>query len=764
MQKRKVLNFPQSRLSESELIGRLKAPLDVVYALATSHIATLFGEVFRGIDASLFELARRAPSNQVQSEYFEGMREIRTRRQAADRVIRQGMLENFSDLINGRMSVSAPDPTTHSGKLALLNLSMLDESLAVSSASNKAEVKLAWPLYAMNTRFNALLSGAQIDNATNPIGPRQLSELCRQAIAGFEVTLRVRLVTYKLFERLAVPALEVLYDEVNTRLISAGVLPDLRFQVSNGTRFLDATPSHNGHAPGGSNNGEPPASADEIFHLLRSLISAQSPSATASTGADADDAGTLTQADLIAALQALQAQVTQARTHASTATSAVHTETFKRALLQQAQQVVPGNTGIARIDQDSCDLVGMLFEIIIEDRKLPVEVKALLGRLQIPFLKAAISDRQIYSRRKHPARRLLDNMSQSCVDYGDESGEIPEILFAKIKEGVEAVLHDYQDDIQVIERVNDEFERYLHSETQRAELAEARAAERLYGQDRLKHAQRVVTVELRERCEGKALPYLFRKLIDSSLRQYLALHLLRYGEASKEWRHTLALATTFIWSAAPMKTRADAQRLVALGAALRLFLRQSLGDVAWHEDEITRLLIEIEMHYAKQAASMGVLIIPTPPSSASAHEMVSTVPELEAPCPELPPEALAPPLPAERFHTDEELAIAPPSIDAKQHALLLDHVKNLPIGSWFEFKGAGSTSTRGKLSWVSPISRKCLFVDRKGLTVAVKTQHDLVLDINNGLACKLEQEQKPMFDRALSTLMNKLRPAERQAG
>jgi hypothetical protein len=63
---------------------------------------------------------------------------------------------------------------------------------------------------------------------------------------------------------------------------------------------------------------------------------------------------------------------------------------------------------VATIDEDTIDLVGMLFEFILEDRNLPAEMQVLLARLQIPYLKAAILDRKMFAHRQHPARRLLD--------------------------------------------------------------------------------------------------------------------------------------------------------------------------------------------------------------------------------------------------------------------------------------------------------------------------------------------------------------------
>ena len=49
-----------------------------------------------------------------------------------------------------------------------------------------------------------------------------------------------------------------------------------------------------------------------------------------------------------------------------------------------------------------------MFDFVSADRQLPDAIKALLGRLQIPVLKAAMLDKEFFSRRKHPARLLVN--------------------------------------------------------------------------------------------------------------------------------------------------------------------------------------------------------------------------------------------------------------------------------------------------------------------------------------------------------------------
>ena len=72
-------------------------------------------------------------------------------------------------------------------------------------------------------------------------------------------------------------------------------------------------------------------------------------------------------------------------------------------------------------DEDTIDLVGMLFEYILEDRNLPTQMQALLGRLQIPYLKVAILDNHLFAKHSHPGRRLLDRLADAAKSWSKES-------------------------------------------------------------------------------------------------------------------------------------------------------------------------------------------------------------------------------------------------------------------------------------------------------------------------------------------------------
>ncbi|HJR11924.1 MAG TPA: DUF1631 family protein, partial [Rhodanobacteraceae bacterium] len=88
----------------------------------------------------------------------------------------------------------------------------------------------------------------------------------------------------------------------------------------------------------------------------------------------------------------------------------------------------------------------------------------------------------------------------------------------------------------------------------------------------------------------------------------------------------------------------------------------------------------------------------------------------------------------------------------------LQAVRDLKVGGWVEFTDDAGTRERAKLSWISPISGKYLFVNRRGLKVADRTAVQLATELHDNRAMILEEV--PLFDRALDAIVDRLRKTQ----
>jgi hypothetical protein len=518
------------------------------------------------------------------------------------------------------------------------------------------------------------------------------------------------------------------------------VLPQLRLRGGHTAPPASAAP-----APAGAAGVQTPIET-EIYQTLRSLLALRHQGSAASESAPmmptegAQHAGVphLAPTDLLSALQILQSQSVLSQNYGGEAL--VHARQLKQALLDQADQLQAGSPArVSAVDEDTIDLVGMLFEFIVQDRDIPVQIQALLARLQIPYLKIALLDRHLFTHKTHPARLLLDNMALACVGKSSDS-EADQPLYEKIKDAVATILREFDDDLSLVERTNTDFNAFVAAMKRRAELTEKRTAEAVRGREKLDYARQLAAREMQQRCEGKQLPALFHTLLVGPWAQNLVLIALRQGETSVEWKQALNFADAFVWSAAPKSSEEDRQRLRDLLPGMYDYLRKGLATVAYQGDDVQRLLRELNTFHQS-------LIDVAPKAAAAARTAGAAVDPAVA--------EIVGMMEKNALRCEPETSPEAEDVDPA----CIKQIRAMKVGDWVEFGHADSDAKqRAKLSWISPISHKYLFVDRKGLKVVDKTIATLAAELS-ARSLILHKDDAPLFDRALGAIVERLKSA-----
>jgi hypothetical protein len=743
--------------------------LKLVQGVALKRIDALINTLFENIDDALFDLAEKAENNADQTGYLDGMRDVRKKRASVKHLFQEQLSKMFDDF-----AVAASKPKAEgvirSGDLTLVDEAELEESLAIASTTAKAENRLVRRLFALNQRLSTIRGGIPVDNASNPIAPATLCAVFQLATREFNLSNNARLIIYKLFDRYVMSGLDALYDEVDAQLIHVGALPQIRLGAAQGERrastSMPGVPSvvAGGHAVTAAAYGQAVAAhavypqhydpaatqlQSEIYNTVRLLLEGRrmiAPAAEQPLPEHFAGAHSLAPTDLLSALTLLQNQAMMAQAHATSAGDAVQiVQQIKQQLLDQAGKF-HGNTKahVAGADEDTIDLVGMLFEFILQDRNLPSQMQAMLGRLQIPFLRVALVDKHLFAQKTHPARQLLDSLAHACVGWSEESDR-DHRLHDKVKQIVESLLKDFDDDLGMFERTRAEFEIFLKATRKGADLAEQRAAEATQGREKLQWARRTSAREILNRIEGKKLPDIVRNVLTRPWANFLVLTLLRQGEESDEWREALRFADDFAWSAQAKTSDAERTRLRDLMPDLQKSLRLSLATVAYHESDVTHVIHELDALYAN--------ILNGAPQMSS--ESLAADEKPIAPAGEPALFAVADGSFEEVVMRGDNDEVAP-EVNFADNDECLKLAREMTVGKWVEFTNPDTgTKERAKLSWVSPISSKYLFVNRKGLKVSDKTIFALAAEIRRGLALILEQA--PLFDRALDAIVGRLK-------
>jgi hypothetical protein len=463
----------------------------------------------------------------------------------------------------------------------------------------------------------------------------------------------------------------------------------------------------------------------------------------------------LSPTDLLSALSILQSQTNANLSQAeSVADAAREVQQIKLELLEQAHRLGGSATsgyGVSSADEDTIDLVGMLFEFILQDRNLPPQIQAMVGRLQIPYLKIAILDKHLFAQKSHPARRLLDAIAEAGKSWSAES-DVDNKLHDRIKSVVETVLTDFDDDLAIIEHELAGFEQFLHQHKRRSELAEQRAAEVTRGREKLHTARREAAKEILTRIGNRELAPVIHNVLSRPWANYLVLTDLRHGRESDEWKNALRFADEFVWSSLPKTAEADKSRLRALLPQLEKALKHGLGTVAYHEGDVRALMQELSQFYQRllngeafELKTAEAVIADNAAAQAAIDGATVNRPE-GAPVIQSPVEEII-------LSTGSAEKQEPEEIDeADESAIAASQIK---VGNWIEFIDENGNRERAKLSWISPISSRYLFVNRRGLKVCDKSVAALAVELRRGTAILLEEV--PLFDRALDAIVERLR-------
>jgi hypothetical protein len=699
--------------------------------------------MFEHVDDALFDLAEKAENNAAQMHYFDGMREVRKRRPLVERSYLAQVSRELTGLSarSTPASASAP-PAPGPVELSLVAENELEESLAITSMTAKNESRLARDLFAVNQRLSVICGGIKIDDATNPVAPAALSQAFRQAMRELTAEMRVKLIIYKLFDRYVLSALEELYQEINTELVRAGVLPQLRHEVVRGE-----TSSPAGTATGSGAGAEdvvpeidPEAAlASELLHTVRALFSTRRQAgAIGGGGMQGPAVAVPTANELLGALSVLQSQLASgpmpSEQSADPAALGREVVQLKEHLLGQLGALRGERPSqVSAIDEDTIDLVGMLFEFILEDNTLPASMQVMLSRLQIPYLKAAILDRRLFAHRQHPARRLLDGLAELAKGWSEESDRDHRV-HDKIKSVVERLLHEFDDDMSLFERLGAELQAFQEQSRKRAELAEQRVAESARGREKLELARRRAAREILDRIGSQSLPPLIHGVLARAWANHLVLTILRQGEDSPAFTEALRFVNEFIASARPVHTPEDRRTLLRMLPGIERALRRGLANVAFQENDIERLLGQLHTYYRQQLGELA--------PDTSTEDTVLPIPE-----------SIQPILDTDSAEPEPEPGQAMAAMDSNE----LDQVEQLKPGTWLEFCPTGDAVTRAKLSWISPMSGRYLFVNRRGLKVGDYAPQELAAALAAGSARILSSQ--PLFDRAMGAIVDRLSQA-----
>ena len=702
-------------------------------------------QCFIEAEQRLYAQAERSRNPLEQQQCLYSRQLIQQQRASMERVFMEGVRQHFSGVGSAR-EIDTPQSELPRRPLELLDPTEHEQTVALDKLVARGEARHGTALFELGYRFAVLASLPPLEGETLPLGPQALAASFRDALSGPDLPVEHRLLVLQSFDLAVVQGLSTLYDTVNEHLRADGILPQLRAFPTAPRAQVERPPRQGGtdNAPAAFNRPTPAASASPASAAPRSdsiavLDNLREMLAQHRAGQGAlnyqGSARSATPEELQLALDALQLHVSDVADQARR--ELLSAQALRDELVAQLNTGRPSGSAPMQLSDeqgDTVELVAMLFEQL--DRQVPRAGNAhsLLGELQLPLLRMAVSDQGFFNQREHPARKLLGLVAEAANDWLDgPDGDVDRSLEAKINQLVDRARREPPSTGLYTSLLAD-IEHHLGLLNRKAQIAERRQVEAMQGRERLEQARHRAAELMSARFEKCNPRGLLRTLLERAWSDVLALTLLRHGEDSEAFSQRLRITDQLL-----------GQQPVSDRHLLQAEVESGLQQIGMHAEEAVqvaqRLLgIPASTAHASEAATATELALKLK-QRQRLGENAGTETSAATPAP-----APAPSAPS-----------APPSPESPERRIR-QRLRQLPFGSWFEFIDPNSGGiTQRKLAWHSPVSGNCLFVTRRGLRSQEMTLEQLAHEMACGRVSEMPPVKENLLDRAWHALTSQLR-------
>lgn len=747
--------------------------------MMATRLAEVMPAMLEKMDVSLFDLSEQSTDGELKRLYQSLQGELRGQRGAIISAFPQALLAEVSKLdIPGLHAGGGKfDPNTMA--LSLVEFDDMEETLGVSGLASSLRNACAAELRDLAIRVSHLLGVRELRDQDNPYGPEIIANVFKQVLSPI-ADIKSRLSLLQLIGKIFPEPLSTFYVELNAYLVSRGIVPDIKYRakssaasaavVSAEQRLMPADGGGAGHPSHAQGEG---AEMGDIFGSLQQLImmnmgrqgapglpmfSREGGGAPGMQGAmgggfPSSMAGPMLATDeLLKSLTHLQHGEVDALAHAGEGVAG----------LFDSSQLALGTVNLLRnirdagmynpaseVDAITIDVVAMLFDYVFDDKDIPAAVRVLIGRLQIPVLKAAMLDKKFFSRKDNSARKLLDKLAQVSVAWSGEVNE-DDPLYLRIAAVVRDVIDNFEEDSSVFERAVEQLDLYIAEEENQAEERSKNTAEALYKREIAEFAQVVASEEIVKRAQN--VPQEIRQFLMDYWLDILVAAYESEGEGGEAWKSGLEVVDDLAWSLEPKILQEDRLRLVRTLPQLLKRIESAMRRKSAADDEIKAFSTKlVEFHItALKGVAQAQENIPAAEASASVVE-----PGMEAQVGQEQPgtSLAAPATPRDEAETGVmKWTLPTKDLTAEDDYDLM--VKQLKKGCWMEFTLDDGTRLRVKLTWVSPRKGVMLFTERDGSNAVKISPRSLANRFRAGTAVVLGDAS--LVERAVSNVMNQL--------
>lgn len=650
-------------------------------------------------------------------------------------------------------------------KLSLVDHDYLEAIIAMEGMVNHVRNSDRPEYVRLTTRLDSLFPNITIDETNNPLDPEQIGDCFNEAIRPLGLKAHYLLTIYREFNKAAFHNMESCLAEANEVLIEIGVMPNLDMRVRNrelAKQKREAERSIDDYQPSPApdrsrgkteitrkiqetvESAKPEQNQAELFSMMQTLVRGLAdqqisqpslpvnmPVTTAPQSADLQAENEnlkQQQAQLMSVLNNLQSRLNLDDTSSTPPSNNGAGDSSIGESISRSLEEGSSSGDIGAIDVRSSDvinLVTLLYKAIWNDDSLPLVMKELIGRTQISIMKIALGDTDFFDDEQHPGRVILNEFAIAGIAWTEQEMLESDPVFTKVRELVGRLLAEESADKQFVQGLINEL-RVVKNEFSPTDAAlEQRIRETDDPSERLDDVHEFVRQKVRERVLRDDLDPSIQTLLNTHFHDFLVKLILKEGAGGSSWKPVMSTIDVLLWTVKADKLPGDRSRFEKINPRLLDNIEKALeigGASKSKRTKVLRQLKQVQQYSFHMAEMRGVDRLRSVGGAADNAE-----PRRERNEP--------PPLPRDDPY--------------------LRRIDKLPIGTWFEFKGATGVPVRCALASKIDSIDKLFFVNSKGEKAVELTRMRLARELKAG-SVKILTEGS-LVGRAMESIISNLR-------
>lgn len=635
----------------------------------------LITSYFESLDDLIFQIADKSKSKIKQELYFESLRSIRVHKLNVLSSFLKSIKQTIELFKNQNFDYFDEQITTpKKSKISTTHdKNDITEKLAQNNIIHKFERHYINQLNAFSKRFSFLI-GTELSLYHIPVSPYVIVSSFAKSIRLLHLDINLKLMLYTHFEHSVMSQLDETYKNINLYLNNNGIVTGLENNIINQTIDISKTNVTNSNA---------------IAYDQESLL---------------NELDILKQQISENAVQNKDMELSPVEVEQALLVQMMHSEKNSNFYLEQS-------------DKDTLHLVTLLFQLIADNENILPPIKNIILEMQIPYLKAALIDEDLIAKKQHPAQNLLNLISKSSEGWNrelDSNHAYIDFLQSTINTIVKSPNLDeafFKDQFDQCQNSIKQIKTSFASEQKRIK-------EKSKGKEKIVAAMTTVEALLSLKMDNNEIPEEIRKILLGPWKSLLMLLLVRHSNSSEKY----LLMVNFIDELLNL-LESNQYDVVIRNNIEKLATEYEYGLklVAYNGDELVKKVEAFKYcllkHHNLDKDNKQTSTIP------ETHSKDNIITRIHSKI----TEAIIPPATS---HTNSEKGIQSEvlkSLNTEDKEL----IQPIQKGTWIDFKHKNGKLIRTQLSWISPSSKKYIFVNARGLKITDKTAQELADDLRN---------------------------------